>query len=109
MTSVAASRRTEAKRHSLLWHVNRFLERHLPDRLYPRSLIIVVAPMVILQAIMAFIIMERHWDNVTKTLAKSLAREITLVTALYEGSPKTPEAIAALIATANETLDVVFS
>ena len=109
MTSVAASRRTKAKGHSMLWHVNRFLERHLPDRLYPRSLIIVVAPMVILQAIMAFIIMERHWDNVTKTLAKSLAREITLVTALYESSPKTPESIAALIATANETLDVVFS
>src|SRR5215211_7753820 len=61
MTTVADRRLDRAKRRSLLWHVNRFLERHLPDRLYPRSLIIVVAPMVILQAIMAFIIMERHW------------------------------------------------
>ncbi|MGH6875627.1 MAG: HAMP domain-containing protein, partial [Aestuariivirgaceae bacterium] len=109
MTSVADHRRDHAKRHSLLWHVNRFLERNLPDRLYPRSLIIVIAPMVILQAIMAFIIMERHWDNVTKTLARNLAREIAFVTALYEASPKTPEAIAALIATANETLDIDFS
>ena len=76
--------------HSLKWRFDRFLERHLPDRLYQRSLIIVIAPMVLLQAIMAFIIMERHWDNVTKALAKTVAREIAFVTALYEASPKTP-------------------
>jgi two-component system osmolarity sensor histidine kinase EnvZ len=109
MTSVAEHRHEAAKRHSALWHINRFLERHLPDRLYPRSLIIVIAPIVILQAIMAYIIMERHWDNVTKALAKSVAREISFVTALYDASPKTPEAIAELITTANDTLDLVFS
>ena len=61
---------------SLWWQFNRFLERHLPAGLYQRSLIILVAPMVLLQSIMAGIILERHWDNVTKVLARSLAREI---------------------------------
>ena len=37
--------------------------------LYTRSLIIVIAPIVLLQTIMAGIILERHWDNVTKVLA----------------------------------------
>ena len=95
--------------HSLKWRFDRFLERHLPDRLYQRSLIIVIAPMVLLQAIMAFIIMERHWDNVTRALAKTVAREIAFVTALYEASPKTPEAITRLLDTANRTLEVRFS
>jgi two-component system osmolarity sensor histidine kinase EnvZ len=99
----------ETTRHSLKWRFDRFLERHLPDRLYQRSLIIVIAPMVLLQAIMAFIIMERHWDNVTNALAKTVAREITFVTALYETSPKTPDAVARLLDTANRTLEVRFS
>jgi two-component system osmolarity sensor histidine kinase EnvZ len=65
--------------------------------------------MVILQAIMAFIVMERHWDNVTRALAKTVAREIAFVAALYEASPKTPNATEHLLRTANQTLDVIFS
>jgi two-component system osmolarity sensor histidine kinase EnvZ len=98
-----------APRRGLKWRLDRFLERHLPDRLYQRSLIIVIAPMVLLQAIMAFIIMERHWDNVTRAMAKILAREITFVTALYEATPKTEAAIAQLLDKANRTLDMKFS
>jgi two-component system osmolarity sensor histidine kinase EnvZ len=109
MASIADREQNPASGHSLQWRFNRFLERHLPDRLYQRSLIIVIAPIVVLQAIMAFIIMERHWDNVTKALAKTLAREITFVTALYEASPKTPAAVDQLLATANRTLGVTFS
>jgi two-component system osmolarity sensor histidine kinase EnvZ len=108
MTSVAEIDH-DTPRRSLKWRFDRFLERHLPDRLYQRSLIIVIAPMVLLQAIMAFIIMERHWDNVTRALAKTVAREIAFVTALYEASPKTPDAVARLLTTANRTLDVRFS
>ena len=49
-----------------------------------RALIILVAPMVLLQTIMTGLILDRHWDNVTKVLARSLAREIGLVTDLYD-------------------------
>jgi two-component system osmolarity sensor histidine kinase EnvZ len=109
MTSIADHRDGSAPARSLRWRFSRFLERHLPDRLYQRSLIIVIAPMVVLQAIMAFIIMERHWDYVTKALAKTVAREIEFVTELYKVSAKTPESIDVLLSTANRTLDVVFS
>ena len=75
-------------RYGLYWRFNRFLERHLPAGLYQRSLIIVIAPLVISQTIMAGVVLERHWDNVTKVLARSLAREVALMIDLYDKSPK---------------------
>jgi two-component system osmolarity sensor histidine kinase EnvZ len=83
---------------------NRFLERHLPTGLYTRSLIIVIAPIVLLQTIMAGIILERHWDNVTKVLGRSLAREIGLVTDLYDRSDKSEAAIREIELVANKRL-----
>jgi two-component system, OmpR family, osmolarity sensor histidine kinase EnvZ len=85
---------------------NRFLERHLPRGLYSRSLIIVIAPIVLLQTIMAGIILERHWDNVTKVLGRSLAREIGLVTDLYDRSDKSEAAIREIELVANKRLDL---
>ncbi|NJM30946.1 MAG: two-component sensor histidine kinase [Rhizobiales bacterium] len=41
-----------------------------------------IAPMVLMQTIMAGIILERHWDNVSRVLARSLAREIALLVEL---------------------------
>ena len=83
---------------------NRFLERHMPTGLYYRSLIIVIAPIVLLQTIMAGIILERHWDNVTKVLGRSLAREIGLVTDLYDRSDKSEAAIREIELVANKRL-----
>src|SRR4026208_1353732 len=89
---------------TLYWRFNRLLERYLPAGLYQRSLIIVVAPIVLLQCIMVGIILDRHWDNVTKVLARSLSREIALVIELYDKSPKTPADIDALEGLANRRL-----
>lgn len=93
-------------RPSLYWRFNRFLERHLPERLYPRSLIIIITPIVLLQSIMAFIIMERYWDQVTKQLSKSVAREIAFLIELYEYYPKSPANNQQLVKLANDTLDL---
>ena len=85
---------------------NRFLERHLPSGLYYRSLIIVIAPIVLLQTIMAGIILDRHWDNVTRVLGKSLAREIGMVTDLYDRSDKSETAIKDIEFAANKRLNL---
>jgi two-component system osmolarity sensor histidine kinase EnvZ len=89
---------------SFYFRFNRFLERHLPTGLYTRSLIIVIAPIVLLQTIMAGIILERHWDNVTKVLGRSLAREIGLITDLYDRSDKSEAAIQEIEFVANKRL-----
>ena len=76
--------------------------------LYSRSLIIVIAPIVLLQTIMAGIILDRHWDNVTKVLGRSLAREIGLVTDLYDRSDKSEAAIKEIEFVANKRLDLAW-
>ncbi|HEX7109836.1 MAG TPA: ATP-binding protein [Aestuariivirga sp.] len=90
--------------NTFYFRFNRFLERHMPTGLYYRSLIIVIAPIVLLQTIMAGIILERHWDNVTKVLGRSLAREIGLVTDLYDRSDKSEAAIKEIELVANKRL-----
>ena len=47
-------------RNWLYSRFNAFLERHMPEGLFPRALIILVAPVVLLQSIMTGLIIERH-------------------------------------------------
>ncbi len=102
MTAIGAPHTPE--RSGFYYRFNRFLERHLPEGLYRRSLIIVIAPIVLLQTIMAGVVLDRHWDSVTKVLARSLAREIGLVTDLYDRSAKTEAALAEIESVANKRL-----
>jgi two-component system osmolarity sensor histidine kinase EnvZ len=99
----------KAPHKTTYWYISRFLERWMPSKLYARSLIIVIAPMVLLQTIMTAVIMERHWDNVTKALSRSVAREVAFVRALYDSSAKDPAAVAQLLEHANDTLDIMFT
>jgi two-component system, OmpR family, osmolarity sensor histidine kinase EnvZ len=46
----------------------------MPKRLYARSLIIVIAPMILLQSVVAFVFMERHWQTVTQRLSTASPR-----------------------------------
>jgi two-component system, OmpR family, osmolarity sensor histidine kinase EnvZ len=92
--------------YGLYSRFNRLLERYLPAGLYPRSLIIVIAPVIVLQAIMATVILDHHWEKVSRMLSRSIAGEMAFVIASYEASPKTPEAIANLQAFSSEHLDL---
>jgi two-component system osmolarity sensor histidine kinase EnvZ len=94
----------DKKRRSLGWRFNRFLERILPADLYRRALIIVIAPMVLLQSIMAGIFMDRHLDNVTKALSRTVARDMAFVLEVYENSPRTAESNHWLETVANQKL-----
>ena len=77
----------------LYFRFNRFIERHAPTGLLSRSLLIMVTPIVLLQTIMAGFILDRHWDNVTKVLGRSLSSEIGLLTDQYDRSDKSEAAI----------------
>jgi two-component system, OmpR family, osmolarity sensor histidine kinase EnvZ len=83
---------------------NRFLERHFPRQLYRRSLIIMIAPLVLLQIVTAGIILNSYWDGVTKILGRTLSREIGLLTDIYEKSDRSPAAIAEVERIANQRL-----
>ena len=55
----------------------------VPRTMYARSLAIVVLPLLILQAVLAYIFYERHWDSVTGWLAVAFSGEIGLVVDLF--------------------------
>ncbi len=59
------------------------LKNLLPKGLFGRSLLIVVAPVVLLQAIVTYIFFERHWDTVTRRLSRAVAGEVAMLTETY--------------------------
>jgi len=63
------------------------LKQALPKGLYGRSLMIVITPMVVLQGVVAFVFMERHWDLVTQRLSEAVARNIAAIIQVYEKYP----------------------
>ena len=48
----------------------------LPKGLYSRSLLIIIIPVVVLQGILTFVFLERHWQLVTRKLSSAVASEI---------------------------------
>ncbi|MCI0599219.1 MAG: ATP-binding protein [Beijerinckiaceae bacterium] len=59
----------------------------MPKGLYARALLIVIAPMVILQGVLTYVFMERHWQRVTNTLSTALTQEIAAVIDLHQSRP----------------------
>lgn len=62
----------------------RWLRRRLPMGLYARSLLIVIIPMVILQSVVAFVFMERHWQLVTIRLSATVTNDIAALIDLID-------------------------
>jgi len=63
----------------------------LPKGLYARALIIIIAPIVLLESVVAFVFMERHWQAVTRRLSESTARDIAAIIDVYRGYPHDDE------------------
>src|SRR5215472_12667647 len=51
----------------------------MPTGLYARSLLIIIVPMVLLQSVVAFVFMERHWNTVTRRLSAAVVQDISAV------------------------------
>src|SRR5215472_7066253 len=60
-----------------------------PKGLYARALIIIIAPIVLLESVVAFAFMERHWNQVTRRLSEGVARDMGAVVDIYEADKST--------------------
>ncbi|MDK9695017.1 MAG: ATP-binding protein [Siculibacillus sp.] len=69
----------------------RSIAERMPKGLYGRSLLIVLLPMLILQSVVAYVFMERHWDLVTRRLSEALTRDIAAIIAVVETYPQDPD------------------
>lgn len=66
----------------------RWLAKKMPKRLYARSLIIIIAPMVLLQSVIAYVFMERHWQMVTERLSTAVVHDISAIIDIIETYPQ---------------------
>jgi two-component system osmolarity sensor histidine kinase EnvZ len=86
---------------------HKVLRQIVPRSLLGRSLLIIVTPLILLQVVSAWAFYERHWDNVTKRLANSVAGDVAAVIALRDKLGPGEE--AELFRTAAATMDLRLS
>jgi len=86
----------------LRWLLAQFGDR-MPKGLYARALIIIIAPVVLLQSVVTFVFLERHWQTVTHRLSTSTVQNIAMLIDLYEEFPKNHD-VATLTALAQDNL-----
>jgi two-component system osmolarity sensor histidine kinase EnvZ len=67
--------------------MERFFKGVLPKGLYARALFIIIAPMVILQSVVAFVFMERHYNAVTRRLSAAVVQDISALIEMRKGFP----------------------
>jgi len=60
----------------------------MPKGLFARALLIIILPMVILQSVIAFVFMERHWNVVTQRLSAGVVQDISALIEVYRGYPQ---------------------
>lgn len=105
MVAIPNQTTEEQSRPSLYRWLLRLLAQQLPKGLYARTLIIIITPIVILQSVVAFVFMERHWDTVTRRLSTATTRDIAMLIDLYETYPQ-QENYDQLVRMAHENLNL---
>ncbi|MGM4919775.1 MULTISPECIES: ATP-binding protein [unclassified Tardiphaga] len=71
--------------HSLM---GRRFKSVMPTGLYARTLLIMIVPMVLLQSVVAFVFMERHWNTVTRRLSQAVVQDIATLIDVYKVYPQ---------------------
>ena len=69
------------------WMGNAF-KGWMPTGLYARALLIMIVPMVMLQTVVAFVFMERHWNTVTRHLSAAVVADIAGLIDIYKTFPQ---------------------
>ncbi|KPF99194.1 ATPase [Rhodopseudomonas sp. AAP120] len=86
----SASRRVSAANGYLGQRFNDFM----PKGLYARALLIIIVPMVLLQSVIAFVFMERHWNTVTQRLSAAVVQDIAALIDVYKSYPQDKDSAA---------------
>lgn len=89
--------------------LSRTIRNLLPKGLYARSLLIIIVPMVLLQSVVAYVFMERHYQQVTRRLSQAVTQDIAALIDIYENNPtKEQGELLAEIADRQLNLDIEF-
>lgn len=78
-----------------------WFRRSMPKGLFGRSLIIIVMPVVVLQAVVTYLLFDRQWETVTTRISRGVAAQIVLFVQSYE--TQGPEKFAGEVVRLRET------
>jgi two-component system, OmpR family, osmolarity sensor histidine kinase EnvZ len=67
------------------------LKNVFPKGLFARALLIIIVPMVVLQSVVAFMFMERHYNLVTQRLSAGMVQDIAVLIEMYKLFPQAPD------------------
>ncbi len=88
---IAALRSAAHRLYDLYDRFSIQLKSFMPKGLYGRALLIIIAPMVLLQSVVAFVFMERHWNLVTQRLSAGVVQDIAALVEIYKTYPQDAE------------------
>src|SRR5579862_8633831 len=85
---MAAMHAAAVRLYGLYDRITQWLKSMMPKGLYARALLIIIVPMVVLQSVVAFVFMERHWNTVTRHLSAAVLQDIAALIDVYKGYPQ---------------------
>ncbi|CAN5277568.1 ATP-binding protein [soil metagenome] len=83
----------------------RFVKRRLPSSLWGRSLLIIVAPILIMQGAVTWAFFDAHWQKVTARLSEGLAGDVAWAAESYRDDP-TPQSLAVITDRAERSMSL---
>jgi two-component system, OmpR family, osmolarity sensor histidine kinase EnvZ len=87
-TSVTALRSFAGRCYEFYERASVTLKGVMPKGLFARALLIIIAPMVLLQSVVAFMFMERHYNLVTQRLSAGVVQDIASLIEVYNVFPQ---------------------
>jgi two-component system osmolarity sensor histidine kinase EnvZ len=103
MDAISAAPPLRQERRPLIRRIMGPIGDRMPKGLYARALIIIIAPMVLLQSVVTFVFLERHWQTVTRRLSTVTVQNINMLIDLYQANPQDANA-EALVRLAEQNL-----
>jgi two-component system osmolarity sensor histidine kinase EnvZ len=86
--AVRAAGRGLGQVHDGWRRAGRWMNSVMPKGLYARALLIIIMPMLILQSVLAFVFVERQWNEVTQRLSAGVVHDIAALIDVYNGYPQ---------------------
>jgi two-component system osmolarity sensor histidine kinase EnvZ len=87
-SSLSALRSAASRSYELYDRTSATLKAVMPKGLYARALLIIIAPMVVLQSVVAFMFMERHYNLVTQRLSAGVVQDIATLIEIDKAYPQ---------------------
>src|SRR6184192_2111090 len=87
-SSLSALRSAASRGYEFYDRTSATLKGVMPKGLYARALLIIIAPMVVLQSVVAFMFMERHYNAVTQRLSAGVVQDIATLIEIDKAFPQ---------------------